>query len=376
MIGIDYTAAYEQGAGIGRLVRQLIAALAKQDPKTPYKLFVQGASRVDLPPTPNENFIWKPTQVTPLWFARLWYRARLYYPVDFFTGPIKLFHATDFVLPPHLPTTRTLLTVHDLSFVRTPETTHPILKRYLDRVVPWSVARADHVLADSQATKDDLIDLYRTPSEKITVLLSGVDAHFERVTDRHKLASVRKKYNIPDVRYLFAIGTVQPRKNYGRIAEALHILRDEFPDLILVIAGGKGWLDAPIYAKIDELGLQERVTFTGFVDDEDIPALYSGATITAYPSLYEGFGFPILESMACGTPVITANVSSMPEVAGNATILVNPYEPREIADGIHQILTQDSFRQTLIAKGYARAAEFTWEKSAYQLKLIYDDMLT
>lgn len=375
-IGIDYTAAYEQGAGIGRLVRQLITALAAEDRQTAYKLFVAGATTPQLPPLPGHNFRWYPTRVTPLWFARLWYRARLYWPVEAFTGQMQLFHATDFVLPPHLPTTRTLLTVHDLSFVRAPETATPILKRYLDQVVPWSVQRADHVLADSQATKDDLIELYGTPAEKITVLLSGVDARFQRVNDPLAWQAIRQKYKLPaDAPLIFSIGTVQPRKNYTRVIEALHQLGRDFEQVHYVIAGGKGWLDAPIYQTVQALGMAERVHFIGFADDADLPTLYSAATVTAYPSLYEGFGFPILESMACGTPVITANVSSMPEVAGSAAVLVDPYNVEAIADGLRQLLTNDALKNTLIQQGYAQAAQFTWQKAAHQLKNIYTQIL-
>jgi len=371
-IGIDYTAAYEQGAGIGRLVRQLVAALAMEDAETRYKLLVAGATPQRLPPAPGANFAWYPTRVTPLWFARLWYRARFYYPVELFTGRVQLFHATDFVLPPHLPTTKTLLTVHDLSYVRAPETATPILKRYLDRVVPWSVRRADHILADSQATKDDLVQLYETPAEKITVLYSGVDPRFSRVAE---VEPIRAKYNIPPSPYIFSIGTVQPRKNYTRIIEALHSLGEAFQAVNLVIAGGKGWLDAPIYQTIEALGMGERVRFIGYADDADLPALYSGATLTAYPSLYEGFGFPIIESMACGTPVLTGNVSSMPEVAGDAALIVDPYSVQAIATGIRTLLTDEGLRATLITNGYPQAARFSWQQAARQLKAIYARML-
>lgn len=376
MIGIDYTAAYEQGAGIGRLVRQLIAALAEEDPLTPYKLFVAGATRDKLPPFPHPNFRWYPTRVTPLWFARLWYRARLYYPIELFIGRVKLFHATDFTLPPTLPPTQTLLTVHDLSFVRAPETATPILKKYLDRVVPWSVKRAKHVLADSQATKDDLMSLYGTPEEKITVLLSGVEPRFRRIEDTAVLRQIRRKYQLGDAPYVFSIGTVQPRKNYTRLIQALHALGEEFSHVNLVIAGGKGWLDAPIYHTVEALGMSQRVRFIGFVEDADIPALYSGALLTAYPSLYEGFGFPILESMACGTPVVTSTISSMPEVAGDAALLVDPYDVSALAESLRWLLTEDALREKLIERGYRQARRFTWQKAARELKAVYDRLLT
>ncbi len=375
-IGIDYTAAYEQGAGIGRLVRDLIAALAQADTQTPYKLFVAGATQHQLPSNPGSNFRWKPTRVTPLWFARLWYRARLYWPIQCFTGPVALYHATDFTLPPTWPGTKTILTVHDLSYVRAPETAHPILKAYLDRTVPWSVRRATHVIADSHATKDDLVELYDTPPEKITVLLSGVNPSLKPVTDRTVLEAVRRKYHIPlDMPYIFSIGTVQPRKNYERLMEALAQLGPTFEDVQLVIAGGKGWLDAPIFKKVGELGLEDRVHFIGYADDVDVAALYSDAVCTGYVSLYEGFGFIVIESMACGTPVITSNVSSLPEVAGDAAPMVDPYDVDAITESLRSVLKDQALRDDLIEKGFRQAEAFTWEKSAQQLVEIYRKVL-
>ncbi len=209
-IAIDYTPAYEQGGGIGRYVRELVAALARQSSAFDYKLFVSGAG--DLPPLPGEQFAWKPTRLSPKWLARLWQRARLPVPVEVFTGRVDLYHATDFVLPPTLAR-KTLLTVHDLSFVRVPEAASPALRAYLDAVVPRSVRRATHILADLQATKDDLIALYQTPPDKITVLLSGVDPRFHPIDD----PQVRPKYKIPARPYIFSVGTVQPRKNYTRL---------------------------------------------------------------------------------------------------------------------------------------------------------------
>lgn len=375
-IGIDYTAAYEQGAGIGRLVRDLIQTLAETDTQTTYKLFVAGAIRPKLPRALGQNFQWKPTRVTPLWFARLWYRARLYWPIQAFIGHVALYHATDFTLPPTLPNTKTILTVHDLSYVRTPETTHPILKAYLDNVVPWSVKRATHIIADSQATKDDLIELYKTPADKISVLLSGVNPIYRPITDPATRQTVRERYNIPlDKPYIFSIGTVQPRKNYARLIEALAALGKPFEHIQIVIAGGKGWLDNPIFATVQALDMQDRVHFTGYVNDADVPILYSDALCTSYISLYEGFGFPVLESMACGTPVITSNTSSLPEVAGNAAPMVNPYNVEEISAQLRQIIEDSGLRTKLIQAGFTQVQNFTWQKSAQKLLSIYHDVL-
>ena len=366
-ITIDYTPAHEQGGGIGRYVRELVAALARQPADFNYRLFVAGAGQ--LPTSPGTNFIWKQTRLHPKTLARLWQRARIPLPVGIFTGAVDLYHATDFVLPP--TSARSLLTVHDLSFVRVPETASPRLKAYLDVVVPRSVRRANHILADSQATKDDLIALYDTPPEKITVLLSGVDARFHRVDD----PSIRQKYKIGTRPYIFSVGTIQPRKNYARLIHALAALRSRGNDLDLVIAGGRGWLEDPIYAAIRDVHVEDHVHFIGFADDADLPALYTAATITALPSLYEGFGIPVLESMACGTPVLTSNVSSLPEVAGDAALTVDPTDLDVIVASLQRLIDDTALRSSLIAKGLSRAQTFTWDRSAQQLRQIYAQLL-
>jgi glycosyltransferase involved in cell wall biosynthesis len=376
-IGIDYTAAYEQGAGIGRLVRDLIGALAEYDTTNDYRLFVGGATRSTVPTAPQqENFSWHPTRLSPRWLARIWHKARVPLPVELFVGRVNLFHATDFTLPPTLPGCKTIVTVHDLSYVKAPETAHPAQKAYLDKAVPLSVQRADHVIADSAATKQDLIDVYNTPSEKISVLLSGLSKRFQRVEDAAQRREVRRKYNIPhDVPYIFSIGTVQPRKNYGRAIAALQALGEAFNDLHYVVAGGKGWLDNPIYETVNTSGLNSRVHFIGFVDDADVPVLYSDATLTWYVSLYEGFGFPVLESMACGTPVLTSTVSSLPEVAGDAAMMVDPTDTDAIAAAMRDILSNEDQQQTMIAAGYEQIKAFTWERAARELRDIYEMVL-
>ncbi len=375
-IAIDYTPAYEQGGGIGRYVRELVTALARHDHDTDYRLFVTGARKETLPPAPGPNFMWRPTALSPKWFARVWHRARVPLPVETFTGRVNLYHATDFVLPPTLPGTRTLLTVHDLSFVRVPQTASPSLKRYLDVVVPRSVARADHVLADSQATKDDLIALYGVPESKVTVLLSGVDPRFQRDSDASaQLPVLRAKYHIAERPYIFSVGTVQPRKNYPRLIRALANLRTEGIDIGLVIAGGRGWLDDPIYSTIRGNGLAQYVHLIGFADDDDLPALYNNATAFAFPSLYEGFGLPILEAFGCGTPVVTSNVSSLPEVAGDSALMVDPDDADALTDALRRVLEDTTLRERLILGGLARVREFSWDQAAQNLKNIYSSLV-
>jgi glycosyltransferase involved in cell wall biosynthesis len=238
-------------------------------------------------------------------------------------------------------------------------------------VVPRSVRRADHVLADSTATKNDLIELYDTPPEKITVLLSGVDARFTHVDDVTARQAVREKYHIPGRPYILAVGTMQPRKNYERLIQALARLRAQRHDVDLVIVGGRGWLEDPIYETIRTTDMRDHVHFTGFADDADLPALYSEAVCVAVPSLYEGFGIPVLEGMACGTPVVTANVSSLPEVAGDAALTISPTDLDALTDALERLLTDSALRTELIRRGLERVKQFTWEASALQLLRVY-----
>jgi glycosyltransferase involved in cell wall biosynthesis len=246
------------------------------------------------------------------------------------------------------------------------------MSNYLNRWVPHSVAQADAVIAVSEATCRDLTELYGTPPAKIKILYHGVTSNFRPVTDPLQLQEVRQKYGLGQSSFILSLGTVQPRKNYQRLIQALGRVGGE---INLVIAGGKGWGYENILAEVAKQGLQGRVHFPGFVAEADLPALYSAATIFVYPSLYEGFGLPVLEAMACGLPVIASDYSSLPEVVGKAGLLVNPGEVEAIAAAIHRLLEDETLRQALSSAGLARAAEFTWARMVSQLVELYQQVL-
>lgn len=359
-IGIEVTAAVRQGSGIGRYVRELLRALARVDAANEYRLFYASPKPLpySLPPTPP-NFSSRHLPFHDIWLARLWHRAQLPIPVELITGPLDVYHAPDFTLPP--TGARTLLTVHDLSFVRDPESASPGLRGYLATVVPRSVRRADHIITVSHATKADLVELYRTPESKITVLYEGVDPIFKPTPN----PAIRAKYGLGSAPYILSISTIQPRKNYRRLIQAFAQLPAEFN---LVIAGSKGWLYDDIFVEAEQPAVRGRVRFVGFVPDDDLPGLYSEAAALAYPSLYEGFGLPLLEAMACGTPTLTSNASCLPEVAGGASLLVDPYSIESIAEGLKQVLAG---RDGWIVKGFARAAQFRWDDVAAKLIELY-----
>jgi glycosyltransferase involved in cell wall biosynthesis len=308
------------------------------------------------------------------WVYRLWHRLRLPIPVQWFTGKLDLFHAPDFVLPPIQGNIPTLLTVHDLSFIHYPDTFTPALVNFLNNVVPRSVNRATHILADSYATKSDLVDLWQVPKDKITVLYSGVHPRFQPSNDEQKLAAVRQKHELGDTPYLLSLSTIHPRKNYQMLIRAFKPIAEQFPHN-LIIGGGKGWLYEPVFAEVEKQGLQGRVKFIGFVDDEDLPALYTQATLFLFPSLYEGFGLPLLEAMACGVPVISSNSSSLPEVAGNSALTLDPLRPHLWTKTITQLLQDPSQRVKMVSAGFRQTQDFTWQRSANQLLQIYQDLL-
>jgi len=377
-IGIDYTSAVFQGAGIGRLTRNIVAELARIDDQNEYTLLVQGHKLPHPPRTPDRrnaasgirshNFREVRTWIDERWWHRLWFRLRVPLAVEWVIGPVDLFHSPDFTLPPVRRGTRTIVTVHDLSFLRLPNCFEPSLLSYLMTNVPRAVARADWILADSESTRQDLIGLLNAPADRITVIYPGVEPRFRPVDDVDLLQRVRAKYDLPQ-HYILSLGTVQPRKNYAGLMAAFAGM--SVPDVSLVIVGGRGWLSDGIYHAAEELGLSARVRFLGFVDDADLPPIYSLAALFALPSLYEGFGIPLLEAMACGTAVLAADNSSLPEVVGRAGVLADARDTSALAEAMRQLLAHPEQRRELAQRGLARARQFSWQHAAEQLLATY-----
>ncbi|MBE2200940.1 MAG: glycosyltransferase family 4 protein [Anaerolinea sp.] len=376
-IGIDVTAAVAQGAGIGRYTRELVRALAHEAQPYQYVLFSAkppAALPVANPLPTGAHIRYRPAPLSERWLYRLWYRLWLPLPVQWVTGELNLFHSPDFVLPPVRGDVPTLLTVHDLSFVHYPHVFTPALIKYLNRVVPRSVARATHILADSEATRRDLTTIWNVPEAKITVLYSGVDGRFRPVQSADEITAVRAKYDLGEQPYVVSVGTIQPRKNYQMLIRAFAPLAAELPHN-LFIAGGTGWLYEEMMMEIERQGLNGRVRFIGFVDDDDLPALYSGASLFAFPSLYEGFGLPLLEAMGCGVPVLTSNASSLPEVAGEAAVQLAPDDETGWTAAMRDLLQDPAQRTRLVTAGFRQARQFTWQKSAQKLLHVYQSVL-
>ncbi|MBC7251223.1 MAG: glycosyltransferase family 4 protein [Anaerolineae bacterium] len=361
LIGIDASrAARARRTGTENYALHLIRGLLALDRRNRYRLYFDRAPLPELfPPGPN----WEP-RVIP--FPRLWTHARLSWEMAR-RSPDVLFVPAH-VLPLVHPK-RTVVTVHDLGYRYYPTAHRPLDRFYLDLSTRYHARVATHILADSQATRGDLIREYGADPERITVVYPGVDESLRRM-DEAVIATARAKYGIPG-EYVLYIGTLHPRKNLVRLVEAFAALKSE--TVSLVIAGQKGWLYDSIFARVREVGLAERVLFTGYVADADLPALLSGARVFAFPSLYEGFGFPVLEAMACGVPVVCSHASSLPEVAGDAALLVDPLDTAAWAAALERALVDEELRADLVRRGYVQVRRFSWRNAAEETLQVLEE---
>jgi glycosyltransferase involved in cell wall biosynthesis len=294
-------------------------------------------------------------------FPRLWTHVRLSAEMVAHR-PGVLFVPSHVV--PLLHPRRTVVTIHDLGYFVYPQA-HTRLSRFYLRMSTWfSVRSAKRVIAISEATKRDLVKYYGMPERKIRVVYHGCDPEFKPVRDEKALEDVAARYGV-DRPYCLHVGTLQPRKNLGLLIEAWRMLREriERPPALL-LAGKRGWLYDSLFEQVSKAGLGELVRFADYVEREDLPALYSGALALTFPSLYEGFGLPPLEAMSCGTPVICSNATSLPEVVGDAGILLDPTDGGAWAEAVQRLAENADERERLSQLGLAQAEQFTWERCA------------
>lgn len=367
LIGIDASRAVTaQRTGTENYAYELIRQLIELDSNNRYRLYFNQPPPVDLFPASERV----ERRVIP--FPRLWTHLRLAW--EMLWQPPDLLFVPAHVLPIIGPR-RTVVTVHDLGYLVYPQAHTPFQRWYLDVSTRWNARAATTVIADSKATRRDLIKRYGIDRHKIVVIYPGRDQSLQPVTDPTRLEAVRETYGLPP-RYFSYVGTLQPRKNLVRLVEAYRLLFDQYPAPVipdLVLAGKRGWLYDAIFARVQALGLTDHVHLPGYVAQEDLAPLLSGAHAFLMPSLYEGFGLPILEAMACGTPVICSDTSSLPEVAGDAALLVDPEDTWSIADGMGRLLSNDALRAELIERGFAQAECFDWTRCAWQVLNALED---
>ena len=348
-IAIDVSQMCYEGTGVARYVYGLTKAMLETSPSNQYILYAgtlrQRKYFKDLMQAkPWNQASWRilplPPKLAGSAFNLLPFRA------EWLVGKVDIFHSSDWSeVSAKCPS---VTTVHDLVFHKYPDTVDPLILNVQQNRLKKIVRSGTHIIADSKSTKNDLMEIYHLPSDRITVIYPGL-SEFYKPQSKKEIDRVKSKYNLPD-KFVLSVGTQEPRKNLERLTQAVETL-----DLPHVLVGKHGWGD--------------KTQTLGFVPDTDLPAIYAASSVFAYPSLYEGFGFPVLEAMACGTPVVTSNISSLPEVAGEASVLVDPEEVVSIARGIKKALSE---RDELIKKGYAQSKLFTWAATAKQTLEVYE----
>jgi glycosyltransferase involved in cell wall biosynthesis len=370
-IYVDVSAAVHRRAGLGRYAESLARALVAADPSR-YALFfnrerlAEPLSGLASVPQRTVSLGYKPWRMM-VWIGQL---GRIGF--DRLLPGAQLFHATEHLLMP-LRDVPSVLTVHDLIFRHLPDHHKRLNRWYLNATMPLFCRRASHIIAVSEYTRRDLIEGYGLSPASITVVHEAADAKF-RPQPAEAVEAVRIRYGLPE-RYLLFVGTIEPRKNLSRLVDAFDILRSEGLTDGLVIAGRLGWLYQGLLEHLKGSPARSRVLLTGYVPGGDLPALYAGAQALVLPSLYEGFGLPVLEAMACGTPVACSETSSMPEVAGGAALLFEPTRTEGIVDAVREILSDRALQADLRRQGLVRAREFSWERAAEETAAVYSSVL-
>jgi glycosyltransferase involved in cell wall biosynthesis len=383
-IGLDCSAVPGERTGIGEYEYHLAHALARADGVNSYLFYIlfpysyyllhRDLLNVDLPRGNNVRTVFRPVPVPYPALRGTWLLGRTSFFREYTLGSldVDLVHSTSYSVPAFRNRKKKLVvTLYDLTVITHPQYHTGQTVTHALNGIRDAVRYADAIIAISEHTKRDLREYLSVPEEKLAVTHLAADPAYKPVTDEGILQSVRKKYHLPP-HYILFLGALEPRKNVVSLLQAFARLpgelQKEFP---LVIAGAKGWLNSDLHAVVRDLKLSGKVHFPGYIAKEDISAVYSLATVFVYPSLYEGFGLPVLEAMACGTPVISSNVSSLPEVAGDAARLVAPLSIEEIEEALKDLLAHEDLRAEMRRRGLLRSAEFTWEKCAEQTLAVY-----
>ena len=351
VIGIDGSRLLVgERTGTETYTAHLLAALARLDPPERLRVYLNA-------PVPPPVLAW-PLEPVPIPFPRLWTHGRLSW--EMLRQPPDLLFVPAHVVPLRHP--RTVVTVHDLGYLREPATHPPLARLQLTWSTRWSVRAARLVIAVSAATRRDLVELERVSPDRVRVVHHGVEPRFVPLSPE-QVDAARRALDLPPA-FVLAVGTVHPRKNLAVLARAMRAVAAAGLPHHLVIAGKRGWHADRVERAVADGGIAGRVRWLGYVPASRLPALYNAAAAFCFPSLYEGFGLPTLEAMACGVPTVVANRGALPEVAGDAALIVDPTDPDELARALVRLLTDEDLRARLARAGRARAALFSWDRCA------------
>ena len=359
-------------AGVSHYIEQLLIHLGHLDRSHHYSVYTTRGldqSALGLPP----NF-----RVLPSLLPTINPRVRI--PWEQFLAPFilratraDLFHGVLNVAPIVCPVP-SLITIHDLAFIRFPATFRAYNRTYLDMATRLSARHAARILVVSEHTRREVVGLLGVPAERVVVTPNAARAHF-RPPAAADLAAFRLRKQLPE-RFVLYVGTLEPRKNLTTLLDAYVEVARRYPQVPLLIGGGKGWLYDSVFQRLEQLGLRDRVHFIGYLDEDELPLWYAAAALFVFPSIYEGFGMPPLEAMACGTPVVTSNSSSLPEVVGDAGLMASPHDPAAFADAMVRLLSDPDLAQELRMRGLERARHFAWQTSAERTLAAYHAALS
>ncbi|OGO05762.1 MAG: hypothetical protein A2Y73_07290 [Chloroflexi bacterium RBG_13_56_8] len=357
-----------RAAGVSRYIEELLIHLPQVESELSLLAFL-GGKRASFPGWEHQKSKW-PTERP---FSRIAWE-QVVQPWETYRQKLDLLHVPMNV-GPIIASCPIVVTVHDLSFYHYPELFRPLQRVYQQVFTRRTVSRAAGVIAVSHSTRDDLIRMLGVPEDKVTVIHNGVGDEMYPIENLEKVNAFRHQRQLPKEMILF-LGTIEPRKNLVSLLEAYAILRKKRDfNHQLVIAGARGWYYEKIYDTVERLGLRNEVLFPGYVPSDELALWYNAASLFVYPSLYEGFGLPPLEAMACGTPVIVSNVSSLPEVVGEAGLTVDPRDPSALANAISHVLRDAQLRRKLREAGLVRTKEYSWRATALQTAQLYHRML-
>jgi len=372
-IAVDARTLLMERTGIGHYTENLIHGLGAVDKTNRYVLFYINAfrrsCRQPVPHFPYPNFDTR-AAIFPNRLLDWFFTGGLpILPVELLAGVVDVFHFPNHALLPQW-VGRRVVTFHDLTVLLFPEFHPPRRCRVLGPALHRAAAQADRILVDSEATRRDVLLHLGVPGWKVVTVPLAPSPHC-RPRDAGELVDVLARYGLAYRQYLLHLGTIEPRKNLPCLLRVFARLRREGLELPLVLAGSAGWDNGETERTARDLGVGSSIVRTNYVTDEDAASLLAGAALLVYPSLYEGFGLPILEAMACGTPVVASNTSSIPEVAGNAAILVPPTDEGEILAAVRSVLKDQDRQEDMRRRGLARAATFSWERTARETLAVY-----
>jgi len=362
---IDIQSAVTQRAGVGRYTRELVQHLSASAPDDDFLLtyfdFKGRAAPIDAPDCTQKAIRWCPGRL-----AQLAWKTLNWPPYDMLAGEADLYHFPNFIIPP-LRGKKSVVTIHDVSFIPYPHFAEERNVQYLRTHMGETIKRADAIITVSEFSAREICNYLGAEEDRVFAVHHGISDSFAR-PDEETTARVLKACKL-DRPYLLTVGTVEPRKNLPLLVEAFEQLTDFDGDL--VIAGGLGWKYEPILERIQKSPRAKSIRCLGYTTDEQLPSLYAGASAFLLTSYYEGFGFPPVEAMACGTPVVSSIGGSLAEVLGDGAVLVDSYSAEEWAEQVRRVLTDSQFRESLIGRGFEKAASYTWAKAAAETMAVY-----